>query len=65
MATYTATRAATAFPSYVGNGGGDLCVAWGTYDLTADPADGATVAMCKIPAHATVVGGYLSVAGLR
>lgn len=55
--TLTATRAASTFPVYKGKGAGDLCVAWGTYELAANVEDGDIFEMCRIPKGAVVVGG--------
>lgn len=63
MATsFTTTRAASTVPPYQGFGGGTLCVAWGkvTFDTDVTLAAALTVSMCKVPAGATVVGGYVA-----
>lgn len=57
--TLTATRAAAGFPVYAGKGGGSLCVAWGKYEIAANVEDGDIFEMCKVPADATVVGGWI------
>jgi hypothetical protein len=59
MATYTATRAASTFPTYKPVGAGQLCVAWGTYEFTAEPSPGDVIEFCKVPAGATIIGGWL------
>lgn len=59
MATLTADRAADAFPVFKSTGAGILCAAYGSYDLAADPADGDVVELCKLPAGAVILGGYL------
>jgi len=56
MATYTATRAADGFQS----AGGEFRVAWGTYDLAANPTAADIFELCRIPAGSTVVGGYFA-----
>lgn len=56
MATLTATRAADDFQQ----GGGVFRVAWGTYDLAANPTAGDVIELCRIPGGATVVGGYFA-----
>lgn len=56
MATLTSTRAAAGFQS----AGGEFRVAWGTYDLAANPTAGDIIQLCKVPAGATVVGGYFA-----
>lgn len=58
MATFTATRAASTFPVYKTSGSGALGVAYGTYTIAANPADGDIYEMCRVPAGATIVGGY-------
>ena len=56
MATLTAARAVDGFQE----GGGEFRVAWGTYDLAANPAAADIIELCRVPAGATVVGGYFS-----
>jgi hypothetical protein len=57
--TLTSTRASSTFP-VAGNGpAGDLKLAWGTYAIAANVEDGDIFEMCRVPAGATVVGGYL------
>lgn len=58
MATLTGSRAASTFP--VGGAGqaNVLHVAWGTYNLTANPTAADVIEFCKVPAGATVIGGY-------
>ena len=56
MATLSATRADGDFQ----NQGGEFRVAWGTYDLTANPTAADIIQLCRIPGGATVVGGYFS-----
>lgn len=62
--TLTATRAASTFPVASRAPGGILQVAWGTYTLAANVEDGDIFEMCRIPAGATVIGGYLQAADL-
>ena len=57
--TLSADRAALTFPVFKASGAGLLCVAWGTYDLAANVEDGDIFEMCRVPAGATVVGGYI------
>lgn len=59
MATFTATRAAAAFPVYKGLGAGALCVAYGSIDVAAEPAPADIYVMCKLPAGAVVLDGFL------
>lgn len=57
MATLTAARAAANFP-VAGHGfGGNLKVAWGSYDLAVNPSAADIIQFCRLPAFATVVGG--------
>ena len=58
--TLTATRAASTFPATQYFGAGVLQCAWGTYAVAANVEDGDIFAMCKVPAGATIVGGYFS-----
>lgn len=62
--TLTATRAADSFPVASHGLGGNLKVAWGTYTLAANVEDGDIFEMCKVPAGATVIGGYIQAADL-
>ena len=57
--TLTATRAAATFPVFKASGAGLLCCAWGTYVVANAVEDGDIFEMCKVPAGATIVGGYL------
>jgi hypothetical protein len=57
MTTYTATRAASTFPTFKGEGSGALCVAYGTYTLASNLAAATVIEMCKVPAGAVVIGG--------
>lgn len=58
MATTTGTRAASTFPAYTG-GAGRLLVAWGSQAWTAEQAAADIWVACKVPAGATVIGGFL------
>lgn len=59
MATFTAARAASTFPVFSPpHGSGVLCAAWGTYAIAANPTAADIIEMCKLPAKATVLGGY-------
>lgn len=58
MATLIATRAAASFPVFQGPGGGVLCVAHGSYTLTANPTAADIIQFCRLPAGAVVVGGW-------
>jgi hypothetical protein len=59
MATLTGSHAAASYP--VGGAGqaNVLHVAWGTYTLAANPAQNDVIEFCKVPAGATVIGGFL------
>jgi hypothetical protein len=58
MATTTGARAASTFPAMTG-GAGRLLVAWGYHAFTAEQAAADVFEVCKIPAGATVLGGWL------
>lgn len=64
MATVSAARAASALPVYRGEGGGDLCVAWGTYTHATNLAAATVIEYCRVPKGATIVGGYWSATDL-
>lgn len=64
MATLTATRAAATFPVASSSAAGILQVAWGTYTLATNPTANDIIQMCRVPAGATVIGGYLQAADL-
>lgn len=57
MATLTATRGASTFPVHSGFSG-QLSVAYGTYEVAANPTGGDLIVFCRLPAGATVVGGW-------
>lgn len=59
MATTTAARAASTFPVRNYTGGGILQVAYGTYALAANPTAADIIQMCRVPAGAAVLGGWL------
>lgn len=58
MATLTGSRAASSFP--VGGAGqaNVLHVAYGTYNFTSAASANDVVEFCKLPAGATVIGGF-------
>lgn len=58
MATLTATRAASTFPVFKALGAGIVCAAYGSYDLTTNPTAADVINFCKIPAGATIIGGW-------
>ena len=57
--TLTATRAAATFPVAENNMAGVMHCAYGVYELAANVEDGDIFKMCKVPANATVVGGWI------
>jgi len=59
MATLTAARAAATFPVTSFVGAGVLQVAYGSYTLAANPTAADIVQLCKLPAGAVVLGGFL------
>ena len=59
MATFTAARAASTFPVAKPIGGGVLCAAWGVIEVTAAPVAGDIYQLCRVPAGAVLLGGYL------
>lgn len=59
MADLTADRAAAGFPVFQSHESGSLCVARGAIDLTTNPTAGDVLSMCKVPAGATVVDGFI------
>lgn len=58
MATTIGARAASTFPAMTGGAGRLLC-AYGVINLTANPTIADIHAVCKVPAGATVVDGFL------
>lgn len=59
MATVTGSRAAASFPAFKALGSGILCAAYGSYDFAAEPAAADVLELCKVPAGAVILGGYL------
>ena len=59
MATFTATRAASTFPVAKPIGAGTLACAWGSIEVTANPVAADVYQLCRVPAGAVVVGGYI------
>ncbi len=57
--TLTATRAASTFPVYKPQGAGALAFAYGTYEIGAAVEDGDIFEMCRVPAGAVVVDGFV------
>lgn len=60
MATLTGSRAASTAPvPSLSSHQGVLQVAWGTYTLAANPSQNDVIEFCRVPAGATVIGGWL------
>jgi hypothetical protein len=59
MATFTAARAAANLPVFKGTGGGQLCAAYGTYEIAANPTAADIIEMLRVPKSAVVLGGWL------
>ena len=59
MATLTAARATANFPVGGFAGSGVVNVAYGSYTLAANPTAADIIKFCKLPAGATVIGGWL------
>lgn len=64
MATLTGPRAASTFPVPGLPEQGTLGVAWGYYNVSSAPSAADIIELCKLPAGATVIGGYLQAADL-
>lgn len=61
MTTYTATRGAATFPVAGGVGSAQsLKVAYGTIEISANPAPGDIFEMCRVPKGAVIVGGRVT-----
>lgn len=59
LGTVQSPRAASTFP-LAGHGfAGNLKVAWGSYNMAAAPAQNDVIEMCKTPAGATILGGWI------
>jgi hypothetical protein len=58
MATFTSAQAAADFPFYTPAGGRAAGMAFGSLAITAAPVAADIYQMCKLPAGATVVGGW-------
>jgi hypothetical protein len=61
MATLTATRAASTVAPFSGLGAGNLCVAYGHYDLSANPTAADIIQLCRLPKGAVVLFGTFRV----
>lgn len=58
MTDITTTRGASTFPVYKPQGAGNLAAAYGTYTWAAALETG-TVSLCRLPAGAVVIGGWI------
>jgi hypothetical protein len=59
MATITGSRAAADFPVYQPTGNGNLAVAYGSYDMAANPTAADILQICRLPAGAVVLSGFV------
>lgn len=59
MATTIGARADASFPAFKGLGAGNLCAAYGKIDLAANVSAADLHYVCKLPAGAVVLGGFL------
>lgn len=57
--TLTADRAKAGFPVYKPTGAGAVGFAYGVYELAANVEDGDIFEMCKVPAGAVVIDGFV------
>jgi len=57
--TLTATRGSSTFPVAEPVLAGVMCCATGTYEIAANVEDGDIFEMCRVPANAVIVGGWL------
>lgn len=57
--TLTSTRAASTFPVYKPSGAGAVAFQYGTYEIPAAVEDGDIFEMCRIPAGAVVIDGFV------
>lgn len=57
MATIIGTRAASNVAPYTGIGSGNLCVAYGHYDIAANPTAADVIQLCRLPRGAVVLDG--------
>ena len=58
--TLTGTRAATSFPAAQSHTAGAVLCAYGTYAVAANVEAGDIFEMCKLPAGAVVIGGWIT-----
>ena len=58
--TLSTTRSASDFPVFKASGAGIVCAAYGTFALAANVEDGDIFEMCRLPAGAIVIGGWVN-----
>ena len=61
MATLISSRAASTVAPFTGLGAGNACVAYGHYDLAANPTAADIIQLCRLPKGAVVLGGWVSI----
>lgn len=61
MATVAGSRASSTLPVFKPSGNGALGVAYGSYDFAANPSAADIVQLCRVPAGAVVVGGFVRI----
>lgn len=59
MATLTSARAAASFPVAGASAKGVLQVAYGNFNITTALSANDVIQFCRIPAGATIIGGYV------
>jgi len=59
MTTFTATRGAATFPVAKSTGAGLVHAAYGVYNVTVEPVPADIYQMCRVPAGATVIDGFI------
>jgi hypothetical protein len=59
MATLTSSAAGSAQPAFKAVGSGILCAAYGHVDATTSLATNDVVQLCRVPAGAVILGGFL------
>jgi hypothetical protein len=59
LGTVSAARAAANFPLAGMGGAGNVKAAWGSYAIASAPAANDVIQMCRTPANATIIGGWV------
>jgi hypothetical protein len=59
MATLTATRASSTLGVFQPMGSGAVAAAYGSYDFAANPTAADIVQLCRVPAGAVILGGWM------